>query len=89
MFYAAAQQTVINFFDDYYKIASKAKLIWEIYMKKREISSIRNILSRIEYREYSVLGIQDYFECIIKIHETVADNPLKRIYVNITGNNRK
>ena len=61
------------------------KFIW----KKQEISSIRNILSRIEYREYSVSGIQDYFECIIKIHETVADNPLKRIYVNITGNNRK
>ena len=60
-----------------------------LYEKKQEISSIRNILSRIEYREYSVSGIQDYFECIIKIHETVADNPLKRIYVNITGNNRK
>ena len=41
------------------------------------------------YREYSVSGIKDYFECIIKIHETVADNPPKRIYVNMTGNNRK
>ena len=27
LFYAAARQTVIDFFDDYYKIVSKAKLI--------------------------------------------------------------
>ena len=31
---------------------------------------------------YSVLDIQDYFEYIIKKHETVTDNPPVRIYVN-------
>ena len=31
---------------------------------------------------YSVSGIQDYFEYIIKKHETIADNPLTQIYVN-------
>ena len=31
---------------------------------------------------YSVFDIQDYFECIIKKHETIADNPPVQIYVN-------
>ena len=31
---------------------------------------------------YSVSDIQDYFEYIIKKHETIADNPLVQIYVN-------
>ena len=31
---------------------------------------------------YSVSDIQDYFECIIKIHKAVTDNPPVRIYVN-------
>ena len=31
---------------------------------------------------YSVSDIQDYFECIIKKHETIADNPPVPIYVN-------
>ena len=31
---------------------------------------------------YSVPDIQDYFECIIKKHEKVADNPPIRISVN-------
>ena len=31
---------------------------------------------------YSVSDIQDYFECIIKKHETIADNPPVQIYVN-------
>ena len=31
---------------------------------------------------YSVLDIPDYFEYIIKKHETVIDNPLLTIYVN-------
>ena len=31
---------------------------------------------------YSVSNIQDYFENIIKKHETVADNPSIKIYVN-------
>ena len=30
----------------------------------------------------SVLDIQDYFEYIIKKHETIADNPPVQIYVN-------
>ena len=31
---------------------------------------------------YSVSDIQDYFECIIKKHETIADNPPVQIYTN-------
>ena len=31
---------------------------------------------------YSVSDIQDYFEYIIKKHETVTDNPSTTIYVN-------
>ena len=31
---------------------------------------------------YSVFDIQDYFEYIIKIHETIADNPPVQVYVN-------
>ena len=31
---------------------------------------------------YSVSDIQDYFEYIIKKHETIADNPPIQIYVN-------
>ena len=31
---------------------------------------------------YSVSDIQDYFECIIKKHETIADIPSVQIYVN-------
>ena len=31
---------------------------------------------------YSVSDIQDYFEYIIKKHETMADNPPVQIYVN-------
>ena len=31
---------------------------------------------------YSVSDIQDYFKCIIKIHETIANNPPVQIYVN-------
>ena len=30
----------------------------------------------------SVSDIQDYFQCIIKKHETVTDNPLIKINVN-------
>ena len=30
----------------------------------------------------SISNIQDYFECIIKKHETLTDNPSIRIYVN-------
>ena len=31
---------------------------------------------------YSILDIQDYFECIIKKHETIADNPPVQVYNN-------
>ena len=31
---------------------------------------------------YSVSDVQDYFECIIKQHQTVTDNPPIRRYVN-------
>ena len=31
---------------------------------------------------YSISDIQDYFECIIKKHETIAENPRVQIYVN-------
>ena len=31
---------------------------------------------------YSVSDIQDYFDYIIKKHETIADNPPVQIYVN-------
>ena len=33
-------------------------------------------------RFYSVSDIQDYFEYIIKKHETIADNPPVQFYVN-------
>ena len=33
---------------------------------------------------YSLSDIQDYFEYIIKKHETIADNPPVQIYVNKT-----
>ena len=36
---------------------------------------------------YSVSDIQDYFECIIKKHETTVDNPVQ-IYVNIIKNRK-
>ena len=35
---------------------------------------------------YSVSDIQDYFEYIIKKHETIADNPPVQIYVNKVKN---
>ena len=35
---------------------------------------------------YSVSDIQDYFEYIIKKHETIADNPPLQIHVNILKN---
>ena len=35
---------------------------------------------------YSVSDIQDLCECIIKKHETIADNPPVQIYVNKTKN---
>lgn len=33
-------------------------------------------------RSYSISEFQKYFECIIKNHETLTDEPLVQIYVN-------
>ena len=33
-------------------------------------------------RSYSLSDIQDYFECIIKKHKKVTDNPSINVYVN-------
>ena len=35
---------------------------------------------------YSIVYIQDYFEFIIKKHETLTENPSVQIYVNRTKN---
>ena len=35
---------------------------------------------------YSISDIQDYFNYVIKKHETFTDNPLIKIYVNKTEN---
>ena len=35
---------------------------------------------------YSVSDIQDYFEYIVKTHQTVPDNPLIRLYINKVEN---
>ena len=40
-------------------------------------------------RSYSVLDIQNYFEYIIKKHETMTDNLLINIYVNKIENRIK
>ena len=37
---------------------------------------------KLPHGSYSVYDLQDYFEHIIKTHETVTDNPLIMIYVN-------
>ena len=41
-------------------------------------------MKKIELHDgsYSVSDTQDYFECIIKKHETMTDNPPVRISVN-------
>ena len=50
---------------------------------KFEISApTRNDEFNFPDRSYSVSDIQDYFEYIIKKHETIADNPPVQIYVN-------
>ena len=36
----------------------------------------------LSYGSYAVTDIQDYFEYIFKKHETVADKPSIKIYVN-------
>ena len=59
-------------------------------LKKIKKSYKKTNLSALTWREkfelpdgsYFVSDIQDYFEYIIKKHETVTDNPPIRIYVN-------
>ena len=36
----------------------------------------------LPHGSYSILDVQDYFECITKKHETIADNPPVQIYFN-------
>ena len=38
--------------------------------------------SQLLDRSYSLSGIQDCFKYIMKNHETVTDNPSRKIYVN-------
>ena len=45
-----------------------------------------NITFDLPDGSYSVSDIQDYFEYIIKKHETIADNPPVQIYVDKTKN---
>ena len=45
-----------------------------------------NYLNGLPDGSNSVSDIQDYFEYILKNHETVTDNPSIRIYVNKTVN---
>ena len=53
---------------------------------KNNILMISGRTSKEEFestdRSYSVSDIQDYFECIIKEHETFIENPPVRIYLN-------
>ena len=44
------------------------------------------ILAPNIYEKYSVSDIHDYFECVIKKHETMTDNPPVRISVNTIEN---
>ena len=43
---------------------------------------MRNEKLKLPDESYSASSIQDYFEYIIKKHETVTDYPPIRIYVN-------
>ena len=54
------------------------------YKDKENKISAPTWIERFELLEgsYSVSDIQDYFEYIIKKHQTVTDNPPKRIYKN-------
>ena len=61
---------------------------WEIIKKsyKKNKFKISAPTSNEEFElpdgSYSVSDIQDYFEYIIKKHETVTENPSIRIYIN-------
>ena len=39
-------------------------------------------LTTFKIKTFNIQQIQDYFEYIIKKHETIADNPPVQIYVN-------
>ena len=40
-----------------------------------------NLLCLMDHNLFHLSDIQDYFECIIKKHETIANNPSLEIYV--------
>ena len=44
--------------------------------------NITTINLKFQLQKFQFNEIQDYFECIIKKHETIADNPSVQIYVN-------
>ena len=50
--------------------------------KSKKSTPTWNEKFQLPHRSYSVSDIQDYFEYIIKKHETVTDNPSIMIYVN-------
>ena len=55
----------------------------EIQKNEFKISApMWNEKSELPDGSYSVSDIQDYFECIIKKHQTVTNNPPVRVYVN-------
>ena len=63
----------------------------EIPKHHRETVNLKSQLQygiKIELSDgsYSVSGIQDYFEYIIKKHETVTDNLSMKVYFNKTEN---
>ena len=41
-----------------------------------------NEICTLDDRSYSVSDIDDYVKCIIKKHQTIADNPPVQIYAN-------
>ena len=41
-----------------------------------------NLKFLLQLESYSISDIQDYFEYIIKKHETIAGNPPVKVYVN-------
>ena len=55
--------------------------------KNNAIKAYNNLVNKLEKTDlpdssYSIANIQDYFEFIIKKHETLTENPLIQIYPN-------
>ena len=61
------------------------KIIQKQQIKKKSTSSW-NDKFQLSEGSNSVSDIQDCFDCIIKKHETLTDNPPLTIYVNEIGN---